>query len=105
MARVFISYRRKDGPYGVGWLAQALRSLDDVTGVDTEFHDLELRTGVKLNEALDQEIDRSDVVVAMIGPVWRGEQPEGPARITDPSCWIVRELSAAYRLGKKVVPA
>lgn len=40
-----MSYRRADGLYGVGWLAERLRSLDSITGVETAFHDAALRAG------------------------------------------------------------
>ena len=39
MARVFISYRRADGQYAVGWIEERLARLDEVTSVRTAFRD------------------------------------------------------------------
>lgn len=95
MARVFVSYRRADGRYAVGWLAEQLRSLDAVNGVQTAFHDAALRAGEDFEQALEREVDDADVVVAVIGPNWLGERPDGPARITETDDWVVREIAMA----------
>ncbi len=104
MARVFVSYRRADGQYGVGWLAERLRSLDSITGVETAFHDSALRAGDDFPDALDQEIAGSDLVIAVIGPEWLGEQADRGARIKDADDWVVREIAAAFQLDTRVLP-
>ena len=104
MARVFVSYRRADGAYGVGWLAERLRSLDTITGVETAFHDAGLRAGDDFHEALDAEIAASDLVIAVIGPEWLGERAGGAARITDPDDWVMREIASAFEQGTVVLP-
>lgn len=104
MARVFVSYRRADGPYGVGWLAERLHSLDAVTGVETAFHDASLRAGDDFPDALHEEIDRCDLVVVVIGPNWLGITPNGPARIQDPDDWVVREIATAMAQEKRLIP-
>lgn len=103
MARVFISYRRVDGTLPVGWLAERLAALDLVTGVQTAFHDTTLRAGIDLAQALDDEIADCDVVLAVITPSWRGERAGG-ARIMDPDDWVGREIAAALRQEKRIVP-
>lgn len=103
MARVFISYRRVDGTLPVGWLAERLAALDLVTGVQTAFHDTALRAGIDLAQALDDEIAGCDVVLAVITPSWRGERADG-ARIMDPDDWVGREIAAALRQEKNIVP-
>ena len=104
MARVFVSYRRADGPYGVGWAAERLESLDAVTGVQTAFHDVELRAGDDFPDALDAEIESSDLLLAVIGPNWLGASGSGPARVQDPDDWVVREIATAFRRGTRVMP-
>lgn len=104
MARVFVSYRRADGLFGVGWLTERLRSLDSITGVETAFHDAELRAGDDFHDALDGQVAGSDIVIAVIGDRWRGERDDGTARIRDPDDWVVREIAAAFRLNTRVVP-
>ncbi len=104
MARVFVSYRRADGAYGVGWLAERLRSLDSITGVETAFHDAALRAGDDFPDALDAEIAGSDLVIAVIGPTWAGAERDGPARIQDPDDWVVREIATAFEQDTTVIP-
>ena len=104
MSRVFVSYRRADGAYGVGWLADRLRTLDLITGVETAFHDAALRAGDDFPDALEREIAGSDLMVAVIGPMWRGDTGDVPARIEDADDWVVREIAAAFTHGIRVVP-
>lgn len=104
MARVFVSYRRADGLYPVGWIAERLRALDAVTGIQTAFHDSVLRPGDDLADALDDEIAACDVVIAVVTPRWRGDRPTGQDRIMDDDDWIVRELASALRQDKHIVP-
>lgn len=99
-----MSYRRADGLYGVGWLAERLRSLDSITGVETAFHDAALRAGDDFPDALEREIAGSDLVVAMIGPGWWGRSEHGRSRIEDDDDWVVRELAAAFEQGTTVIP-
>jgi hypothetical protein len=104
VARVFVSYRRADGALGVGWLAERLRSLDSITGVETAFHDAALRAGDDFPDALDAEIAGSDLVIAMIGRAWAGADRDGPARIQDRDDWVVRELATAFEHDTTVIP-
>ncbi len=103
MARVFVSYRRADGVYGVGWLAERLRSLDAVNGVETAFHDGALRAGDDFPDALHDEIANCDLMIAVIGPKWLGER-DGELRIRDPDDWVVREIAAALASETRVLP-
>lgn len=104
MARVFLSYRRADGRYAVGWIAERLRRLDEVTDVATAFRDGELRCGDDFPAALAQEIETCDVLVAVIGPNWLGRRADGNHRITDPADWVGKEIATALAGGKRVLP-
>lgn len=104
MARVFLSYRRADGPYAVGWIAERLARLDEVTDVRTAFYDTELRAGDQYPAALDAAVAECDVLLAVVGPNWRGERPDGTARIDDPEDWVAREISAALARDVVVLP-
>ncbi len=104
MARVFISYRRADGQYAVGWIAERLRHLDGVADLRTEFNDADLRCGDDFPDRLAAEIARCDVLIALIGPHWRGERADGAARILDPTDWVGRELTEALAHGTRVMP-
>ena len=104
MARVFLSYRRADGRYAVGWIAERLRRLDEVTEVGTAFRDGELRCGDDFPAALADEIDNCDVLVAVIGPNWLGRRADGHHRIRDPADWVGREIATTLESGKRVLP-
>jgi len=105
MARVFISYRRADGQYAVGWIEERLAQLDEVTSVRTAFRDnTTLRLGDDLPDVLAAEVEGCDVLIAVIGPHWRGDRPDGTSRILDPNDWIAREIQLALKFGKRIVP-
>ncbi len=106
MARVFLSYRRADGRYSVGWIAERLGRLDAVSDVRTAFRDRNLRCGDDFPAALADEVAECDVFVVVIGPNWRGRRDDGSARILDPTDWVGRELTAAlerFERGEVVV--
>jgi hypothetical protein len=104
MARVFLSYRRADGRYAVGWIAERLSRLDEVTEINTAFRDGELRCGDNFPAALADEIDTCDVMVAVIGPHWLGRRADGSHRIRDPADWVGQEIATALAAGKRVLP-
>ena len=51
MARVFISYRRADGQYAVGWIEERLREISGDDGVTTAFRDSDLHKLAFLSRA------------------------------------------------------
>jgi hypothetical protein len=105
VARVFISYRRADGQYAVGWIEERLARLDEVTSVRTAFRDnTNLRIGDDLPDVLAAEVEQCDVLIAVIGPQWHGARSPGVARILDPNDWVAREIELALRFGKRIVP-
>jgi hypothetical protein len=104
MARVFISYRRADGQYAVGWIEERLRRLDEVTHLRTAFRDNSLRLGDDLSDRLADEVRQCDVLIAVIGPHWRGVRDDGSARIDDEIDWVGREIVSALGDGKRIIP-
>ncbi len=99
--RVFVSYRRSDSKDFAARLADRLGSLLEVKSV---FFDVEsIAFGEHFPHRLEQEIDRSDVVVAVIGPAWRG--PEGGEnRIAADGDFVRAEIARALQKGKRVIP-
>lgn len=104
MARVFISYRRADGQYAVGWIEERLRGLDEVTHLRTAFRDNSLRLGDDLSDRLADEVRDCDVLIAVIGPNWRGVRDDGSARIDESLDWVGREIVSALADGKRIIP-
>ncbi len=74
-----------------------------VNGVETAFHDGALRAGDDFPDALHDEIDSCDLMIAVIGPEWLGER-DGELRIRDPDDWVVREIATAFASGTRVLP-
>lgn len=103
MARVFISYRRADGQYAVGWIEERLRQLEVDADVQTAFRDSDLRYGDDFPDRLADEVHACDVLIAVIGPNWHGASDEGPARILDPADWVGREITSALNDPDKLV--
>lgn len=104
MARAFISYRRADGQYAVGWIEERLAGLDEVSAVRTAFRDSALRHGDSLTDALTTEVEQCDLLIAVIGPNWHGRRPDGPPRILDPDDWVGREITIALANGTRIIP-
>lgn len=105
MARVFISYRRKDGQYAVGWIEERLRQIDGGTPVGTAFRDSDLKYGDDFPARLAREVDACDVLIAVIGPHWHGHEEGRPDRILDPADWVGREITSALDdPGKLIIP-
>lgn len=103
MARVFVSYRRADGPYAVNWLADRLAMLDSVNHVESAFHDRDLRGGDDFGAALEKEIAEAELMIAVIGPQWLGTTGT-PYRTLDESDWVVQEIRTALEHGTVVLP-
>ncbi len=95
MARVFISYRRADGQYAVGWIEERLERITRDADVTTAFRDSDLQYGDDFPARLAREVDECDVLIAVIGQRWHGDDDDGPPRILDPADWVGREITAA----------
>lgn len=104
MAKVFISYRRADGQYAVGWLAQTLAMLAADPTVEVAFRDGDLLAGDDFHAALSQKVKDCEILVAVIGPNWLGERNGEPNRILDPADWVGREITSALDGGTIIVP-
>lgn len=103
MARVFISYRRADGQYAVGWLQERLQRVASVTDIDIAFRDADLLCGDDYVSALVHQVEEADVLIVVIGPQWHGRSDDGRARILDPNDWVAREISTALADDDKLI--
>lgn len=99
-SRVFISYRRSDSRPSTNAVRQTLELAFgegsvcvDVTGIPV---------GVPFPDQLRSELERSAVIVALIGPGWlNAEDAGGNRRLDDPDDWVSSEL--AYGLAQRDV--
>jgi hypothetical protein len=66
--KIFINYRREDDPGYTGWLRQLLR---EAFSADQLFMDVDsIPLGLDFVRVLEEEVDKCDVVLAIIGPRW-----------------------------------
>lgn len=100
---LFISYRRADTRV---FARDLHKHLAVGFGYDRVFMDrAEIRAGQRWAERLDEELARSTVVLALIGPSWLNLQDaDRRRRIDNPRDWVRRELSTALATGKEVIP-
>ena len=60
--------------------------------------------GVDFREHIHQTIQRSNLVIVVIGPGWLGEQADGPRRIDDPNDFVHLEIAYALKAQIPVIP-
>ena len=103
MARIFVSYRRKETAGHAGRLFDRLR---EHYGSDNVFRDVDrLKAGDDFVEALARAVDSCDVFVLVIGRDWvTAQNQRGERRLDDPSDFIRLELETALRRKILVLP-
>jgi TIR domain len=99
MPTIAISYRREDTRWIVG------RIFDHLVGYygrESIFMDIDgVPLGLDFRDQIRNTLQRSDIVLAVIGPQWLAVQKEtGQPRIVDETDWVRIEIEAA--LGKKI---
>lgn len=100
---VFLSYRREDTQHAAGRLADRIgerfSSAEIFVDVDS------IPPGADFTKATAEAIERSDVLLALIGPRWTTlEDAQGHRRLDDPEDFVVLELRAALERGIPVIP-
>lgn len=99
MAGIFISYRRQDSEGSAGRLLATLRAH---FGVDRVFIDVTgIEPGLDFRTEIENEIQRSDVLIAVIGKHWLAIQKE---RQDDPRDYVRIETASALRRRIPVIP-
>jgi len=103
MVSVFISYRREDSAGHAGRLYDRLcaRYGRDVVFIDRD----DLLPGQDFGNAIESNLARADIVLAVIGPRWTdARDTEGRPRLANREDFVRRELLAALAAGKQVIP-
>jgi len=101
-APIFISYRRDDS---AGYARAVYDALARQFGPERVFIDVDdIGAGQAFDETLRQAVGASDVLLVLIGPRWRGERDDGPARIDDPADFVHQEVAAGLARGLRVIP-
>jgi len=103
MARVFISYRRRDNAY----VAEMLRdAVEERFGRNEVFFDLDnIPFGVDFREYIANAVGSCDVLLVVIGDQWlhlTGD--DGKRRLDNPSDYVRVEIESALKRDIPVVP-
>lgn len=104
MARLFISYRRKDSSGYAQTLHEDL--LQAFPGMEV-FRDLEsIAAGEDFVDAIERELDRCNVVLVLIGPHWLSmTDAQDKRRLDNPNDPVRMEIARALtRRGVRVIP-
>jgi formylglycine-generating enzyme required for sulfatase activity len=99
---IAISYRREDSLPITGRLYDHLQAKFGRHNVFMDFDSIP--PGVDFREKIKETIERSSLVIAVIGPRWIGEQSDGSRRIDDPVDVVRLELEHAASRGIPIVP-
>src|SRR5512138_2905984 len=102
MARIFISYRRQDSPSMTGRIYDKLEST---FGSDKVFRDIDdIGAGQDFRAKIAQEIDKSDILLVIIGPKWESiTNSQGNRRLDDPNDFVRLEVEEGLKNSKKIV--
>jgi hypothetical protein len=102
MPRLSISYRRSDSEAITGRIFDRLIRH---YGRKSVFRDVDnVPVGVDFRSHIQDVLQQSDVLLAVVGPNWRGSTPEGGARIDEDSDQVRIEVETALKKGIPVIP-
>lgn len=102
MGAIFISYRREDSEGHAGRLYE---DLAERFGKEAVFFDVSaIEPGQDFRHAIDANVARCSVLLAMIGPRWLEAGAPAARRIDDPSDFVRLEIASALKRSIPVVP-
>src|SRR5438132_10818886 len=99
---IAISYRREDSISIAGRLYDRLQAKFGKKNVFMDFDSIP--PGADFRQHIKQMIERSKLVIAIIGPQWLGEQPDASRRIDNPADFVRLEIAYALEGGIPVIP-
>jgi hypothetical protein len=99
---IAISYRREDSLPIVGRLCDRLQARFGKQNVFMDFDSI--RPGVDFREQIKQTIENSNLVIAVIGSRWLGEQSDSSRRIDDPTDFVRLEIKYALERSIPIIP-
>ena len=98
---IFISYREKDSAGEAGRLVDSLKEhfIDDQIFMDID----KIEPGVDFTDAISHSLECCDVMLAIIGPRWMGDNKQ-MSRIKNDDDWVRLEIATALARNIRVVP-
>src|SRR4029453_10512751 len=99
---IAISYRREDSLPAAGRLYDR---LEQRFGKENVFMDFDsIQPGVDFRDQIKNTIERSKVLIAVIGPNWLGQKNDTTRRIDDSGDFVRLEVAPALQRGIPVIP-
>src|SRR4051794_10816846 len=99
---VFISYRRDDTSDHARKLYDALRRW---LSAEQLFMDITtIEAGADYLHVLNDALDRTDVLLVLIGPAWMAPTAAGGSRLDDPDDFVRAEIRAGLERDIRVIP-
>src|SRR5579862_6140147 len=101
--KIFISYRRDDS---AGYAGRLHDQLAQEFGLDQLVMDVDsFQLGVNFVKALREEVQKCDVLLAVIGRNWLDARDEnGDWRLANPHDFVRTEIAAALQRNIRVIP-
>ena len=101
--KIFINYRRGDDP---GFAGRLFDRLEEAFTADRIFIDIDnIEPGLDFVRVLEDQVDRCDVLLAVIGPNWLTAKDEnGARRLDNPNDFVRIEIESGLKLGKRIIP-
>lgn len=103
MPAIFISYRREDS---IGHAGRLYDRLAERFGRERVYRDIDaIEAGEDFVAAIRQKVDKSDVLLALIGPRWlTATDEEGRWRLADDNDLVRLEIATALNRNIRVIP-
>ncbi|HEY1121797.1 MAG TPA: toll/interleukin-1 receptor domain-containing protein, partial [Haloferula sp.] len=95
-ANVFLSYRRRDSAYITGRIRKELSAAlgDENLFMDTD----SIPLGSDFLEEIRAFLEKADVMLVVIGPMWEGRKEDGSTRIHEDKDHVRLEVETALGL-------
>jgi nudix-type nucleoside diphosphatase (YffH/AdpP family) len=102
MIKIAISYRRSDSADVTG---RIFDRLVQKYGKDSVFRDIDnIPFGIDFREVVNNALQNTDALIAIVGPDWRGSRSHGSPRINDENDFVRIEVKTALKRNIPVIP-
>lgn len=102
MPRISISYRRSDSADITGRIFDRLAARYGRASIFRDIDNIPL--GVDFRRHIQSELDETDILVAVIGPNWRGVNPDGPPRLDEENDLVRVEVETGLKKNLALIP-
>src|SRR4051812_38883802 len=102
MPKIIISYRRSDTAAITGRIFDRLAAHYGPANVFLDIDSIPF--GIDFRQHIADELDGTNILVAVVGPAWLGADGKGTSRIDSETDFVRIEVETALRKGIPVIP-